>query len=91
MKSQRLLNAALAVVALSPLAAFADAGDEPSKQWLASLKSTRSVQEVRAEAQRLPHLSDQHPVEAAVPAESTRSRAEVRAELAKHGVRNVGA
>ena len=92
MKANRLLALPIAAFALTPLAALADGGQEDSAQWLASLQSTRSVQEVRAEVpQRLPQFGDQHPVELTVTSEATRSRAEVRAELAEHGVRMVDA
>jgi hypothetical protein len=90
--AKQLIRAAVTVPALSPLAAFADGGDEASKQWLESLQSTRSVQDVRAEARAAEEHGQRHPVEVQVAAEpSTRSRAEVKAELAKYGVRSVGA
>ena len=92
MKAKRLIHAAAAVLAFFPLAAFAGGGDEASKQWLESLPSTRSAQEVRAEARAAKEYGQRHPVEEQVAAEPTsRSRAEVKAELAKYGVRNVGA
>jgi hypothetical protein len=91
MNTKRLLAASIAVLALSPFAAFADAGDEESKQWLASLQSTRTVEEVRAEARNLPLLGQLHPVEVQPSAPSTLSRDEVRAELARYGVPQVGA
>jgi ABC-type glycerol-3-phosphate transport system substrate-binding protein len=92
MKAVKLIGAAVAALALSPLAAFAGGGDEASKQWLESLQSTRSVQEVRAEARAAKDYGQRHPVEVQVAAEpSSRSRAEVKAELAKYGVRIVGA
>ena len=92
MKAKRLLALPIAAFALTPLAALADGGQEDSAQWLASLQSARSAQEVRAEVpQRLPQFGDQHPVELAAAAEPTRSRAEVRAELAEYGARAAGA
>ena len=92
MKAKRLLALPIAALALTPLAALADGGQEDSAQWRESLQSTRTVQEVRAEVpQRLPQFGDQHPVELAVTPEATRSRADVRAELAEHGVRMIGA
>jgi len=91
MKAKQLIGAAVAVFALAPFAASADSADEASKEWFAAQKSTRSVQEVRAEGKGLPHLSDQHPVAAIESAGSTRSRAEVRNDLAKYGAPMVGA
>lgn len=91
MKAVKLIGAAVAALALSPLAALAGGGDEQSKQWLASLKSTRSVQEVRAEGREVQQYGQRHPVEVMKAAEATRSRAEVKAELAKYGLRAVGA
>jgi hypothetical protein len=92
MNAKRLIRATVTVLALSPLAALADGGDEASKQWLQSLQSTRSVQEVRAEAHAVQQFGQRHPVEVQVAAEPTsRSRAEVKAELARYGVRRVGA
>jgi hypothetical protein len=93
MKSKQLLNAAVAVLALSPFVAFAGGGDERSKEWLASFKSTRTVEEVRAEAKGALLSGERHPVEVISVnlAEPMRSRAEVKAELAKHGTPRVGA
>jgi len=91
MNAKQLLTASIAVLALSPFAAFADAGDEESKQWLDSLQSTRSVEEVRAEARNLPLLGQLHPVEVQPSAPSTLTRDAVRAELARYGVPQVGA
>jgi hypothetical protein len=91
MNAKRIIIATVAAIALSPLAAFADAGDEESKQWLDSLQSTRTVEEVRAEARNLPSLGQLHPVELQTNTPSTVTRAEVRAELARHGVSHFGA
>lgn len=99
MKTQQFLKTAVAVLALSPLAAFAFAGggggggggDEGSRQWLNSLKSTRTVQEVRAEARVARNYGERHPVEVELAPESTRSRAEIRADLAMYGVPMIGA
>jgi hypothetical protein len=91
MNAKKLLRTSIAVLALSPLAAFADAGDEESKQWLDSLQSTRTVEEVRAEARNLPSLGQLHPVELQTSTPSTVTRAEVRAELARHGASHFGA
>ena len=91
MNAKRLIGAAAALLAFSPLAAFAGGGDQDSKQWLATLKSTRSVQEVRAEARQAKDYGQLHPVEVQVSSGSAVSRAEVRADLAKYGVRAVGA
>ncbi len=91
MKAKRLIRAAVAVLAFSPLAAVAGGGDEASKQWLQSLQSTRSVEEVMAEARATPQFGQRHPVEVQMAAEPSRSRAAVKAELAKYGVRSVGA
>jgi len=90
MKTKQLIGAAAALLAFSPLAAFAGGGDQDSKQWLATLKSTRSVQEVRAEARQAKDYGQLHPVEVQMSSGSV-SRAEVKAELAKFGVRAVGA
>jgi hypothetical protein len=90
MNAKNLLRTAIAALALSPFAAFAE-GDEDSKQWLDSLRSTRTVEEVRAEARNLPSLGQLHPVEVQASAPSTVTRAEVRAELARHGVLQFGA
>lgn len=92
MKSKRMLALPIAALAFAPLTALADGGQEESRQWLDSLQSTRSMQEVRAEAlQRLPQLGDRHPVEVTLAPESTLSRAEVRAELAEYGKASAGA
>lgn len=91
MNAKRLITATIAVIALSPLAAFADAGDEQLNRWLDSLQSTRTVEQVRAEARNLPSLGQLHPVEVQASAPSTVTRAEVRAELARHGVSRFGA
>jgi hypothetical protein len=92
MNAKRIVTATVAAIALSPFAAFADAGDEASKQWLDSLQSTRTVEEVRAEARNRPSLGQLHPVEVQASAPpSTVTRAEVRAELARHGVPRLGA
>ena len=91
MNARELISAAVAVLAFSPLAAIAGGADEGSKDWFASLKSTRSVQEVRAEARSRMDYGQQHPVEVAKREESARSRAEVKADLARHGVQAVGA
>ena len=78
-------------VALAPIAAFADSGDESAREWLASLKSTRSAQEVRAELDKSPLIIGQrYPVDVRA-AEPDRSRAEVKAELVKYGMPVVGA
>lgn len=93
MQVKRLIRAAIAVIAFSPIAAFAGGGDDFAKEWLSSLQgaSTRSVEEVRAEARQAPNYGEHHPVEFAQPEESSTSRAEVKAELAKHGVPDVRA
>jgi hypothetical protein len=91
MNARQRISTAVAVLALSPLAAIAGGGDEASGQWLDSLQGARTVQEVRAEVRNLPSYGQQHPVEVQQPASSTLTRAEVQAELAKHGVDIVGA
>jgi hypothetical protein len=92
MNVKKIFSAVIASVALSPVAAFADAGDELSQQWLASLKSTVSVQEVRAELSKPPLIVGQrYPVDEVGAVHSERSRAEVKAELAKYGAPVVGA
>lgn len=92
MKTKRLLALPIAAFALAPFAAWADGGHDDSRQWLESLQGTRSVQEVRAEAlRRLPTFGDLHPVEVVDAAEATRSRADVRSELAHYGPSEAGA
>lgn len=93
MNVKNILSAALASLAIAPIAAFADGGDQLSQQWLASLKSTRSVEEVRAELATQPPLivGQRYPVDQAGTVSPERSRAEVKAELAKHGAAVVGA
>jgi hypothetical protein len=92
MKAKRLLALPIAAFAMVPLTALADGGDAEAGKWLDSLHSARSVQEVRAEARQLPlRTGDLHPVELSDWSEGTRTRAEVRAELAQYGAHNEGA
>lgn len=92
MKTKRLLALPVAAMGLVPLTALAEGGQDNSKQWLDSLQSTRSVQEVRAEIpQGLPQRGDLHPVEITVVPEVMRTSEEVRAELAKYGKGIAGA
>ncbi len=92
MKTKRLLALPIAAFALAPFAAWADAGHDESRQWIESLHSKHSVQEVRAEAlQRLPTFGKGHPVEVVDAAEPTRSRADVRSEQAHYGPSEIGA
>jgi hypothetical protein len=91
MNVKQLLSATVFAFALSPLAAFAES-DIAAKDaaWLASLKSTRTVAEVRAEIDPSVSYGQLHPVELQQ-AQSTRSREEVRHELAEFGTIRVGA
>jgi hypothetical protein len=85
MKAKQLTSATIAVIALSPFAAFAGGGDQGAKEWLDSLKSTRSAEEVRAEAREVRPTGQFHP------AESTRTREEVRTELTTYPAEMIGA
>lgn len=91
MNAKQLIGAAVTVLALSPLAAIAGGGDEASRQWLDSLQSTRTTEDVRAEARNLPSYGQQHPIEVQSVVASTITRAEVEADLARYGVEMVGA
>ncbi len=92
MKAKRLLALPIAAFTMLPLTALADGGDAEAGKWLDSLHSARSVQEVRAEARQMPlPTGDLHPVELSDWSDATRTRAEVRAELARYGVQNEGA
>lgn len=91
MKVRKIFGAVIASVALAPMAAFAGGGDELSKEWLASLKSTESVQEVRAGLDKLPLIGERYPVDEIGATRPERSRAEVKAELDKYGPPVVGA
>ena len=91
MKAKQLISATSAVIALSPFAAFAGGGDQGAKEWMDSLKSTRSAEEVRAEAREVRSTGQLHPVELAHPAESTRTREEVRTELTTYPAEMIGA
>jgi hypothetical protein len=98
MKTKQLLNVAVVALVLSPLSAFAFNGggggggdDQGSRKWLDSLKSTRTVAEVRAEARGARNYGERHPIEVEVASDATRSRAEVRADLAMYGVPMIGA
>ena len=85
MNATKLLIATAAAIAIAPFAAQAAPGDETSQVWLASIKSTKTVADVRAGLDMLPLIGEQHPAEISA-AESTRSRAEVKEELAQSGV-----
>ena len=91
MKAKQLFTAAVAVFAFSPLAVLAEGGDEALNRWLEPTRSTRSVEKVRAEARTAVNYGERHPVEVQAASASTRSRAEVKAELATHGVPDVRA
>jgi hypothetical protein len=92
MKVRKIFGAVIASVTLAPMAAFAGGGDELSKEWLASLKSTKSVQEVRAELEQPPLIIGQrYPVDQVGAVKSERLRAEVKAEMLKYGTPVVGA
>ncbi len=85
MNAKKLLIATAAAIAIAPFAAHAAPGDENSQAWLTSIKSTKTVAEVRAGLDTLPPIGEQHPLDT-MATESTRSRAEVKAELAQSGV-----
>jgi hypothetical protein len=92
MKVKQLLTATVTALALSPFAAYAEGGASAESQaWLASLKSTLSVAEVRAGLEQFAPYGEQHPVELAQPAASTLTREQVKQELATYGVIRVGA
>ena len=92
MNAKRLLTATIAAVALSPLAAFAEGGaSQESQAWLASIKSTKSVAEVRAGLDELPQYGQLHPVELQTPAGTMLTRAQVLQQLATLGTIRVGA
>ena len=91
MNVKQLLSATVFAFALSPLAAFAESDIAAKDQaWLASLKSTRTVAEVRAEIDPNASYGQHHPVELQQ-AQSTLSRAQVKHELAEFGTIRVGA
>lgn len=92
MNVKQLLSATVFAFALSPLAAFAESDIAARDQaWLASLKSTRTVAEVRAEIDPSAlQYGEHHPVELQQAA-STLTREEVKRELAEFGVIHVGA
>ncbi len=92
MNVKQLLSATVFAFALSPLAAFAESDIAAKDQaWLASLKSTRTVAEVRGEIDpSVLQYGQLHPVELQQ-AQSTLSREEVRHELAEFGTIRVGA
>lgn len=91
MNVKQLLSIAAIAVAFSPLAARAESDIAAKDQaWLASLKSTKTVAEVRAELDHLVHYGQQHPVELQAN-ESTLTREQVKRELAESGVIRVGA
>ncbi len=73
----KLLIATVAVFAIAPMTAQADPGDEIAQAWLASIKSTKTVAEVRAQTRNLPRWGQKHPVELREFA-SSRTREEVK-------------
>ncbi len=92
MNIKQLLTATVAALALSPLAAFAEGGASAESQaWLASIKSTQSVAEVRAGLADLPLYVEQHPVEVEQHFTTMLTREQVKQELATYGVIHVGA
>lgn len=92
MNPKKLLGAVIASIALSPVAAFADPGDELLQEWLASDKGSRTRAEVRADLARPPLIEGQrYPLDRVDGAERKRTRADVKAELAKHGPAVAGA
>jgi hypothetical protein len=92
MNVKKIFGAVIVSVAIAPLAAFADSGDEMWQQQLASLKSNRTAAETRADLAK-PALIDgqRYPVHNAVAVQAERSRAEVKADLAKYGAPVIGA
>lgn len=77
MTTPKLLIAAAAAFAIAPFTAKADPGDEIAQAWLASIKSTKTVAEVRVQTRNLPRLGQKHPVEVREFA-ATRTRDEVK-------------
>ncbi len=84
MNAKKLLIATAAAIAITPFAAYAEPGDEIAQAWLASIKSTKTVAEVRAQTRNLPRLGQKHPVEVRK-FESTLSRDAVEDMLAEAG------
>ena len=92
MNVKKMIGAVIASVAISPIAAFADSGDEMWQEQLASLKSKRTAAEVQADLAKPPLIVGQrYPVEEVGAVKSERSRAEVKAEVVKYGMPVIGA
>jgi hypothetical protein len=88
MKTTQLLVTALAALAFSPLAAQA-ASKDPGHIQLASAQATHGSSVGRA-TERFTNYGEVHPVELQVN-KSTRTRAEVKAEILKYGLPQIGA
>lgn len=92
MKIKQLLTATLSALALSPLAAYAEGGASAESQaWLASIKSTLSVAEVRAGLDEHPLYVELHPVEVEQTFRTMLTREQVKQELTAYGTIHVGA
>lgn len=92
MNVNKILSAVIVSVAIVPISAFADSGDEVWQEQLASLKSTRTAAEVRADLAKAPLIVGQrYPAYEVDAVKSERSRVEVKAELVKYGMPVVGA
>jgi hypothetical protein len=92
MNVKKMIGAVIASVAIAPIAAFADSGDEMWQEQLASLKSNRTAAEVKADLAKSPLIVGQrYPVDEVGAVKSERSRAEVKAEVAKNGMPVIGA
>jgi hypothetical protein len=91
MNAKQLLRVTALAVAMSPLAAFAESDISAREQaWLASLQSTVTVADVRAQIEPSVAFGDLHPVELQR-ATSTQTRDEVKRELATFGPADVEA
>ena len=92
MTIKQILTATVVTVALSPFPAYPEGGGSAESQaWLASLKSTLSVAEVRAGLDQFVPYGEQHPVEVEQPSKSMLTREQVKQDLANYGVIRVGA
>lgn len=89
MKLHQLIAATALSVAALPFAAQAE-GDPRSKEWLQSVHSTKARAEVVAAIGNLPLFAEGDPPQLRF-ATPTRSRDEVRSELADRGPIEVGA
>jgi hypothetical protein len=85
MNTRHILAAITLAAAVLPLSAHADISDRDSQQWLNSLMSTLTRDEVRASIGEFRHYGEADVITWADPKAPGRTRAEVKAELAKYG------